>query len=375
MRLNILYIIWSLSSGGAERVVINLVKGLDKTRFNPIVCCLNWAGEYAQELESRNIKVIALNKKRGIDISVINKLITVIKNNKIDIVHTHLWTSNFWGRIAAKLAGVPVIIASEHGVSRRRGFLRFFADRVLSCFSDRITFVSKNVKEEFARKVTYNQRKARVIHNGIDLAKFRQPVDNQKVREKIGIEEDDFVVSCIGRLSPEKGHKFLLKAFASLNGEGKLKLLVVGDGALRESLQSSALNYKLENRVIFTGFRKDISDILGITDLLVIPSTREAHSVVALEAFASGVPVVATDVGGMNEIIIDRYTGLLVSAKNPEQLGLAIEKLVKDKSLREQIGKLAKAHARSFFGLKQMVKETETLYLESYGLKAEKNVH
>lgn len=167
MKLKVLYIIWSLGLGGAERVVINLAKGLDKTKFNPLICCLNDKGIFAQELEKEGIKVLELKKTWKFDFTVIKKLTAIIKENRIDIVHTHLWGANFWGRIAAQKAGVPVIVATEHNSDTWKTHLHFMLDRFLARKTDKIIAVSNSVKEFYVSK-GIRAEKIEIIYNGIE---------------------------------------------------------------------------------------------------------------------------------------------------------------------------------------------------------------
>jgi len=370
-RLNVLYLIWSLGLGGAERVIINLVKGLDKDKFKPVICCLNAAGQFAFELENQGIKVIALNKKGKFDISVIGKLIAVIKENNIDIVHTHLWGANFWGRIAAKKAGVKVIIATEHNEDVWKPELFFILDRWLARSTDKIIAVSNKVKEFYVGK-GIPEEKIEVIYNGVDIEMSQVSGRRSHIREEFGIKEDETVLAIIGRLVPQKGHRYLFEALGSLNGQYKVKLLVVGDGPLLESLKSQVASLRLQDKVIFAGLRKDVPNILKNIDMLVMPSLREGLPMVALEAMATGVPIVATQVGGTPEVIIEGECGLLVKSKNHHALRSAIERIISDTVLKNCIIDNAKKRIREEFKVEKMLSKTQDVYEKLYAAKNEK---
>jgi len=141
MRTNILYIIWSLGLGGAEQVVISLAQGLDKNKFQSFICCLDDEGVFADGLKAQGIEIFALNKKHGIDLSVIFKIKRIIKENQIHVVHTHLWGAGLWGRIAALLAGVPVVI-TEHNVDVWKKWYHKLSDKVLALFTKKICKLS-----------------------------------------------------------------------------------------------------------------------------------------------------------------------------------------------------------------------------------------
>ncbi len=362
-KINILYIIWALGLGGAERAVISLAKGLDKARFNPVICCLNWPGEFACEVELENIKVVSLNKKPGVDLAVINKLINVIRENKIDIVHTHLWGANFWGRIAAKVARVPVIIATEHSTPSFKSLFKKFADRVLAKFTDKIIAVSEEVKNSNSKEIGIKEEKFEVIYNGVDTSSRPQAAGHkQQLKHLLGINNDEIIISCIGRLSPEKGHRYLFEAMGLLNGKYKVKLLVVGDGLEKQRLGDSVKGLGIEEKIIFTGMRKDIREILGITDVLVSASLREGMPITALEAMACRVPVIATNVGGTHEVVQDAKTGILVEAKSPKSLVEATKRLLDNSALAKQMGKKGYERVSTMFSLDAMVDKHQRLY-------------
>ncbi len=348
--VNVLYIIWSLALGGAERVVINLAKGLDRVRFNPVVCCLNDEGQFAGELKSEGIKVIALNKQGKFDVSIINKLVKVIKENNISIVNTHLWGANFWGRIAARKAGVPVIIATEHNSDTWKTWLHFILDRWISGFTDKIIAVSASVRDFYVSS-GITAEKIEVIYNGIDAADFKPK--NSK---------EETVLAIIGRLVEQKGHRYLFEALNALNGQHKIKLLVVGDGPLKDSLHDIVSNLRLEDRIVFTGFRKDVPELLKKIDVLVMPSLREGLPIIALEAMAAGVPVVATKVGGIPELITDGKTGVLVEPRNPKALEDGIIRIIDDANLMNEIIHNARKRVEEEFNVNTMAGKTQLLY-------------
>ncbi|MBI4982252.1 MAG: glycosyltransferase, partial [Candidatus Omnitrophica bacterium] len=339
-KLNVLFVIPSLELGGAERVVINLAKGLDRKIFNPMVCCLNEKGRFAEELEKEKIKVIALNKKGPLDLSIISKLVKVMKKNQVDVVNTHLWGANFWGRIAAQKAGVKTVIATEHNVDVCKNWLYFVLDRWLSYKTDKIITVSKSVKEFYVSK-GIPEKKIEVVYNGIDIKQIRPSQGTSSVlsiRHEFGISTDEKVLAVIGRLVPQKGHKYLFDALYQLDGRYNVKLLVVGDGPLKEDLQSTVHSQQLNDKVIFTGLRKDISEILGITDILVMPSTREGFGMVLAEANACNKPVVAYDIEGVRDVVQSGKNGILVQPNNVNDFAKAIIELLSNEKLCARMG-------------------------------------
>ena len=353
--INVMYIIWSLAMGGAERVVINLAKGLDRDEFAPIVCCLNNKGVFAQELEDQGIKVIALNKRGKFDFMILGKLVRLMKMHKIQVVHTHLWGANFWGRAAALVARVPFIIATEHNLDPWKRKYHLIIDKYLSCHTHKIIAVSNTVKDFYVGKAKINQNKITVVHNGIELEKF------SFIKKRIN---DEVTLGVIGRLVPQKGHKYFLMALKDLMPSSNIKGLVVGSGPEEKNLKELSERIGLNGRVRFAGFNENIPELLKEIDIMVLPSLREGLPMIALEAMASGVPVVATRVGGTPELISDRETGLLVNPEDHRALKASIENLIRDKYLMEQLRNNARKKVEAEFSSNRMVTKTKELYQE-----------
>jgi len=365
-RINVLYIIWSLGLGGAEQVVINLARGMDKEKFKVMVCCLNDKGVFAEELEKEGIEVIALNKKGKFDVSVVFKLVNIMRKYKVDIVHTHLWGANLWGRLAAKLAGIKVIAATEHNVDVWKPWYYFEIDRLLQHLTDKIIVVSEKVKEFYVKR-GISEDKIEVVYNGISLSSPSLPSyhlpggTEENVKVEFGIRPEDKVLAVIGRLVEQKGHRYLFEALHLLDGRYKLKVLVVGDGPQREQLVSMARQLGMEDKVVFTGLRKDVNDILPAVDMLVMPSLREGLPMVLLEAMAAGVPVVATKVGGVPEIIEDGKNGLIVEPANVDMLKTAISEILDNDLLRKKIIDNGWKEVERF-SLTNMLNDTQRVY-------------
>lgn len=368
-KINVLHIIWSLEKGGAERFLVSLVKNFDQSRFNSIVCCLNWKGEWAKELEDKGVRVIALNKKGKFDLSVIFKIKNIIKQNKIDIVNTHLWAADVLGRIAAILAGVPVIISTVQNVDIWKKWWQKIIDRMLLNKTDKFITVSDAVKV-FLEKEGIKSGKIEVIPNAIEIDKFglqSSDVSSQlsaisSLKEFFGIVDGETVFAVIGRLVKQKGHKYLLEALHNLNGNYNFKLLIVGDGPLRESLQQSVVSYQLQDRVLFTGYRSDIPKILEISDCLVLPSLYEGLPVCVLEAMAAAKPVIATDVGGTKTIVKNNETGFLVQPKDSTALTQAIINLINLPDRGKNMGQKARGIVKDNFSIKSVAQKTEDLF-------------
>lgn len=369
MPINILYIIWSLGLGGAEQVVINLARGLDRSKFQPFVCCLNDKGTFASVLESSGIKVYEIRKKPGLDFSVVPKIVNIIRENNIDVVHTHLWGANFWGRFAARAAGVPVV-ATEHNVDVWKTPVHFMIDRYLFGKTSALIVVSDEVGRFYSKKLRVPVEKIRVVYNGVDIERIEggsgKGEERKRLKEQMGIEEGERVVSTIGRLVPQKGIEFLLRAVEIMPNDNspEFKVLIVGDGPLLQSLKSKVSSSKLKGKVIFTGFRKDIPEILKMIDILALPSLREGLPMILLEAMAAGCVVVATRVGGTPELVEDGVNGFLVYPKDPAVLADKLSYILKNQGRLDTVRSAARQTVEGKFNLKKMVWEHEGIYIQ-----------
>ncbi len=364
MRVNVLHVIWSLEKGGAERFLVSLVQNFDRNRFNSIVCCLNWRGEWAKELEDKGIEVIALNKKGKFDFGVISRIIKIIKQNEITIVNTHLWAADVLGRLAAILAGAPVIISTVQNVDIWKRPWHRFIDRLLSYKTTKFIAVSHAVKQFLIETEGIPEEKIEVIPNAVDIGSLKvDESSGSQIKEELKINDDEIVLTVVGRLVEQKGHKYLFEALSMLNGKYNIKLLVVGEGPLKQRLADSVERLGLKDKVIFTGQRKDIPQILNISDCLVLPSVYEGLPVCVLEAMAAGKPVIATKVGGTPELIKDGKTGFLVEPRNPEVLSQAIEKLAHSSDKGKEMGVKAREIVYNGFSIAPITKRTEELFI------------
>jgi len=366
-RTTVLYVIWSLQTGGAERVVADLARGLDRRRFRAMVCCLNFKGRLAEELEKDGIPVFALDKKPKLDLGVLWKLVRLMRREKVDVVHTHLWTSSFWGRLAARLAGVPVIVVTEHNLDLWRRRAHFLSDRLLGRWTDRWIFVSREVEGFYRARLPDRPRAFTVVHNGVDLAALGR-VDRaapERVRAEMGLPRGCRVIGVVGRLEERKGHRFFLEAMRLLLDENRPVVgIVVGEGKEMAALAARHEALALGDGVRLVGYWADVRAALAAIDVFVLPSLMEGHPIALLEAMAAGKPVVATTVGGNAEAVQDGVTGLLVPPADAPALAAAISALLDDPARAEAMGARAQAAVRERFSLQAAVRANEAVYLE-----------
>ena len=355
------YVIWSLDLGGAEQVVIRLAAALDRARCAPLIICLNEPGPFAGQAARAGVEVIALHKRGPVDLGALARLARLLRARRIDVVHTHLWGANLWGRIAARLAGVKTVIVTEHNVDTWKRGYHFAIDRLLAPLATGFVAVSQQVREFYeARGVGVGRWQ--VIYNGVDTsAAFTH--HRNGFYQTLGIREDEPVVGLIGRLVPAKAPEIFVQAVVQAAREvPSLKALIVGDGPLRQLVEEQVHRLGLDGRVICTGTRQDVPQLLQGMSALVFSSEREGLSMAMLEAMAAGVPVVATRVGGTPELIESGVSGILVPPQQPHVLADRLVELLRQPEQAQAIGRAARARVEQHFSLHRMVKQHEELY-------------
>ena len=373
-RINVLYVIWSLQMGGAERVVADLARKLDRRRFRPIVCCLNFKGHLAAPLEAEGIPVFALDKKPKLDVSVLFKLVDLMRRERVDVVHSHLWTSSFWARLAAVIARVPVIVVTEHNLDTWRRSPHFLADRLLGRATDHFIFVSEEVQSFYEQRLALRPGRFQVVHNGVDLAPFERLPPPAAARARLGLPEGRPVAGVVGRLDPRKGHQHFLDAMALLARDANPPLgVIVGDGQARESIAAQRETLGLQDQVRLVGYWPDLAEAFAAIDVFVLPSLMEGHPLAILEAMAAGKPVVATSVGGNARAVRDGETGILVPPGDPAALADAIRSILQDPVRAAEIGRAGRRALEDRFSLDAAVRANEAVYLK-YSRAGERRV-
>ncbi|MFB3926344.1 MAG: glycosyltransferase [Syntrophales bacterium] len=365
--LKILHVTHSLDMGGLERVVVDLARGLTRVGHRVDICCLNGRGTLAEEAEREGIMVYSLKKKPGVEWLLPVKLSKIIRRGYYDIVHTHNEAGAIYGVPAAVLSNVKNIVHTEHGKepSYRNKRRLCLAEKCLLRMVDRIVTVSKNLKDYMAASMNMEPDCIRVILNGIDISKFSGRDRRTQMRKSLGIANEDFVIGTISRIVPLKNHEFLLNIFKELrNHVPGIRLVIVGDGPLRDDIEKSALDKGIGRSVYFLGERRDTPELLSLFDLFMLPSFTEGVSLTLLEAMAAGVPVIASDVGGNSEVIEKGISGILIRLDNPAKWIEETVRLIRKKEERMEISSSAVQSVKKRFGVEIMIAEYEKVYQE-----------
>jgi sugar transferase (PEP-CTERM/EpsH1 system associated) len=359
-RIHVQHVVLSLEPGGLENGVVNVVNRLDPGRFRSSVCCLKLAGEFAMRLKAGEVAVHALGWRGGIDLLLPLRLAALFRKTGTDIVHTRNPTAFFYGFLGAKIAAVRSIVHSEHGRTFDERRLRFWMQRVFSRHTDALFAVSAQLKRDLVAKVGIPACRIEVLYNGVDLGRY-VPAQRDRLRGELGLEPGDFVIGSVGRLVTVKNYPLLLQAARGLEN-GNLAILLVGEGPERGTLEAMAREFGLGAHVRFLGHREDIAELLGAMDAFVLPSLSEGMSNTLLEAMASGVAVVASDVGGNPEIVSDGIDGLLFRSRDEAGLREKLQELLANPALRMRLGRAGRERVLRDFSIEAMISRYETLY-------------
>lgn len=361
--IKVCYIIGQLGKGGAERQLYELVRGINKERFNPIVICLSEGGYWSKEIKKIGIEVIEIMRKRNWEFIRLFKLFKLLKSIKPDIVHAFLFSANSYGRIASILAGVPIIIASERNLPEAGNDkikLWIYIDKLLALFTDRIICNSYRAAESLVKHHAFNSKKVCVVHNGISVADFINKNDLNS--EEYSASK---VVGTVGRLYPQKNHILFLDMVKIISEKYKhknLKFVIAGEGPLKKQLKKYSQDLGIESKVVFTGLINNIQDILHATDIFVLSSDWEGLPNAVMEAMASGLPCVVTDVGGNSELVVDGETGYVIPPNDPEAMAQKISYLLENDRLAIKMGVEGKKRMQEDFNMEKMIKTTEEIY-------------
>lgn len=327
---------------------------------------LDWVEKEGMTVRRLKHMVWAVNLIQ--DLLVVFELNRLIRKQRYDIIHTHNSKAGFVGRLAARLSQVPVVIHTVHGFafhSAERPFKQWLyrhLERMAGSWCDCFIAISQPLADWAVKEGIAKPGQMVKIYSGIDVEAFHQPAD-PALRAGLGIASEAFVIGEIAKLWEGKGHAVLLEAAARLHAAiPSLRVLIVGEGNLRQDLEQLATRLGIRDRVIFTGFREDIPAITRALDVAVLPSFFEGMGRAVLEAQAAGKPVVASRVGGIPDLIEDASTGWLVNPGKPDELAAAIQRLYEQPALRQSVGEKARQSVTERFSDKRMSQQILELY-------------
>lgn len=368
----IAHVLFRLGTGGLENGVVNLINALPDEKYRHAVICMTDFTDFRNRIKKDVVQVYCLNKKPGKDYAVYFRLWKLLRKIKPDILHTRN-LSALEAQLSGFLAGVKHRVHGEHGrdiddvdgTNARYVFLR----RLFRLLIQRYIPMSKDLEKWLVNQIKVPQKKITQIYNGVDISRFKirsdKPYDLLPPDFRL---PDLMLMGTVGRLDPVKDQITLVQAFIHLvkahpDVRNKVRLVLVGDGILLPKLRQLSQEAGVDDLIWFAGERSDVADIMQTLDLFVLPSINEGISNTILEAMAAGLPVIATDVGGNPELVINNQTGYLVAKQDPAAMAEAFKHYLDNRDLLVFChGKAGRARCESTFSLNRMITDYMAVY-------------
>jgi glycosyltransferase involved in cell wall biosynthesis len=370
--LRVMFLITSMPVGGAETLLVNLIRRLNREGFLPSLCCLKELGPLGEEL-SAEIPTFHDLIQEKYDVRVVRRLAQLFRTHRIDAVVTvGAGDKMFWGRLAARRSGVPVVLCALHSTGWPDSIGRLNRLRLLTRWTDKFIGVAAAHGQHLIENERFPSDKVCVIPNGVDVEHFHPQRDGARLRAELGLDQKAPVAGIVAALRPEKNHELFLRAAARVRAEiPGARFLIIGDGPLRPGLEQLAAELKLEDAVQFLGTRADIPELLAALDVFVLTSKIEANPVSILEAMASGKPVIAPRVGSISESVSDGETGYLTEPNDERQVAARLVELFGDARQARRLGEAGRQTVVARWSLERMVEGYENLIAEVYRRKSQ----
>lgn len=361
--VRVVYMAHTFMVGGAEEMVLNLVRHLPADRYEPIVCAIHEPGPVGREIAATGVPFSTIGRVPGLrDPLAIGALYRFFQEVRPDIVHTFLLTASLYGRLAAIAARVPIVIGTEVNIYEHKRPHHALAERLLMAGTDSVIASAESVRTFYVDQIAADPARVDVIYNAVDFQMLEATASRTEMRAQIGVPQDVLVAGVIARLTDQKGHVHLFDALSSTPALAPLHLVVIGDGPLRAMLEQRVKDLGLEGRVRMLGSRRDLGDLLGAMDLFVLPSLWEGLPLSLVLAMGAGLPVVSTRVAGIPEVVKHGETGLLVPPGDTAALAGALTELTQSADARRRIGGAARLSVLPRFGVERYVSAVSALY-------------
>ncbi len=366
-----MYVVDHLEIGGTQAHLLRVVSRLDRRRFAPMVCALSPRGGLRRAVEAAGVPVfdggLRGTLRGGSGLRVLWRLVRLFRRERVQVAHAYLFHPNVLAAVAARLAGVPAVVVSKRSLDRYRRAARW-ACRLGNALADRVAVNAEAVGRFVREEERCPAGKMVLIPNGVGEDVLGSRGDRESARQLIGIPPSDVVVGAVSRLAWKKGIEHLLEAVPQVRDTvAAVHFVIVGEGPLRSRLEARANELGVSGQVRFLGARRDVLDLLPAFDVFVLPSVVEGMSNALLEAMGVGLPVVATDVGGNSEVVVNGESGFLVPPADASALAAAITKLLQAPELAGGMGRAGRQRVAEQYGESAMLRQLEDLYLGLVG--------
>jgi len=366
--IKVVQLLMTMPVGGAEIMVADIATSLDPERFEVVTVCLGQPGPLGEELRGQGKQVVSLglDVKHAGTFSLVGRVRELLKEIRPDILHTHLYHANLYGRLAARGLGLSGVVATVHNIYSRVKLHRCLANFLLARLGDYVLVFSPQVREDVRRYDLVPEARLRLLTPGVRLEEPNSGESKEEARRSLGV--SGFCLGNVARLEEQKGHEDFLMALSQVRAEiPDLTVLLVGEGSRREYLRGLTRELGLQEVVRFLGTRRDIPRILRALDVFIMPSRWEGIPLTLLEAMGYGLPVVSTRVGRAPEIVRDGENGRLAPVGDPAALAGAILEIYREPGKGEQWGEEARRTVQENYTLERFMEKFAAIYLELYG--------
>lgn len=356
--LRILHTEWSDGWGGQERRVVSEMEGMLR-RGHHVLLVTRPHCRIRNEAEQRGIPVVAMDMRGKFDFRAIRALARLLKQEAIQVVDTHSGIDSWVGALAAKLAGTPVLVRTRHlNIPLKRSWLNF-----VHYLPDALVTCGEAMRRQLVENCGFPAEGLANIPTGIDFSRFQPTKSREVMRRELGLAPDAWAVLMVGIIRGVKRHEVALRAFQAVaETRPNAMLFLAGEGPMRPDMERLAAELDISDKVHFLGHREDVPDLMAASDLLLLTSRSEGVPQAVTQALGMGLPVVATAVGGVPELVIHEKTGLLVPPENPQAVAEAMMRLMDDPQLTIRLEQEGRRHALSEFSLDAMLDKTERLF-------------
>ncbi len=364
---NVLHILSQLDVGGAELLVLSLLRNLDRGLFSPYVCTFTPGGALVADFEAANVPVLSIFKKHGIDLGLPLRLRRSFQASNFDIIHTHNYQPWFYACLTKLALPNVTVVHTEHSNLKPNQAKEMVIEKFLSLLTYQVVGDCRKVSTFLTDKVGVSHAKTMTIHNGIPFpGRSFSRYQGLSLKEHLNLDKNTKIVGSVGRLVEDKNYGILLSAFTNILRVGiDASLIIVGEGTARPALEKQARELQIADRVHLVGLQRDIWRYFSLFDVFVLSSKDEGLPLALLEAMMSGLPVVCTDVGGISDVVVDGLNGYLVPASDSALLSVRIRQVLLNADLRKGLGSEARKTIRDQFLIDHMVAAYQRIYLNA----------
>lgn len=363
--VGILYVVWSMGVGGAEKLAYDMVRSLPRHKFRAVVCSVEYGGVLGDRLRDEGYAVYHRKSVPGLDWGMISWLRNIIRTERVEVIHAHQYNPLFYSVFAAMGNPRLKLVYTEHGRTYpdRTYWKRFLVNPLLTYWIDHLVSISESTKNAMVTYDNFPARRIKVIHNGVDIGNIPEGVEIGAKRRELGIPEGWRVVGTAARLEEVKNLPMMLRAFRLiLDRQPETCLVIAGIGSTEEQLRSLAVQLGVSEQVRFLGLRSDLNEIFPLLNVFLLTSFTEGVSITLLESMTHGIPAVVTNVGGNPEVVVDKVTGFLVPSGHHESMADKALFLMENPEMSLAMGNKAKERVTTCFSFDRMMAGYLALY-------------